>query len=157
MILNMLLHEQRMREHDRQWQREAEQKRILAGLPHHSVIRYLLGCLGRFFEMLGTHMHQLEQSDQPTVGNGTRGVAACRKDRSMNAQICASEQLTRATYLETDVPEMVGLAQCGFTAEEIAALFWLRQWYQMGGSDRMELVRHWEFLKWLVMTGRLVM
>ncbi len=75
----------------------------------------------------------------------------------MNAQICASEQLTRATYLETDVPEMVGLAQCGFTAEEIAALFWLRQWYQMGGSDRMELVRHWEFLKWLVMTGRLVM
>ena len=73
----------------------------------------------------------------------------------MNAQIRASEQLTRVTYLETDAPEMVGLAQCDFTAEEIAALLWLRQWYQTGGSDRMDIVRHWEFLKWLVMTGML--
>jgi len=152
----MFLHEQRIREHDRQRQREAEQERMLAGLPHHSVVRYLLGRLGTFFVTLGTRMQQLEQSDQPTVGNGTRDVAACRKDRSMNAQIRASEQLTRATYLETDAPEMVGLAQCDCTAEEIAALLWIRQWYQTGGSDRMELVRRWEFLKWLVMTGRLV-
>jgi len=28
-------------------------------------------------------------------------------------------------------------------------------WYQSGGSDRMQLVRHWEFLKWLVVTGKL--
>jgi hypothetical protein len=154
-ILNMFLYEQRVHELDRQWQREAEQKRMLAGLPHHSAMRYLLGRLGIFFVMLGTRMQQLEQSDQPTVGNGTRDVAACRKDRSMNAQIRASEQLTRATYLETDAPEMVGLAQCDLTAEEIAALLWLRQWYQMGGSDPMEIVRHWEFLKWLVMTGKL--
>jgi hypothetical protein len=153
----MFLHEQRVRELDRQRQREAEQERMLAGLPHHSVVRYLLGRLGTFFVMLGTRMQQLEQSDQPTVGIGTRDVAACRKDRSMNAQIRASEQLTRATYLETDAPEMVGLAQCDFTSEEIAALLWLRQWYQTGGSDRMQLVRHWEFLKRLVMTGRLVM
>jgi len=33
------------------------------------------------------------------------------------------------------------------------ALLWLRHWYQTGGSDRMPLVRHWEFLKWLVMAG----
>ncbi len=73
----------------------------------------------------------------------------------MNTQIQASEQLTIATHGETDALERDGLAQCGFTAEEIAALLWLRRWYQSGGSDRMEFVRHWEFLKWLVMTGKL--
>ncbi len=71
----------------------------------------------------------------------------------MNTQIKAEEQLTIAG--ETDVPEMDRLAQSGFTAEEITALLWLRRWYQTGGSDRMEIVRHWEFLKWLVVTGRL--
>ncbi len=71
----------------------------------------------------------------------------------MNTQIKAEEQLTIAG--ETDVPEMDRLAQSGFTAEEITALLWLRRWYQTGGSDRMEIVRHWEFLRWLVVTGRL--
>jgi len=28
-------------------------------------------------------------------------------------------------------------------------------WYQSGGSDRMQLVRNFEFLKWLVVTGKL--
>ena len=55
----------------------------------------------------------------------------------------------------TGAPEVNELVQSSFTAEEITALFWLRSWYQSGGSDRMELVRHWEFLKWLVMTGKL--
>jgi hypothetical protein len=73
----------------------------------------------------------------------------------MNRQIQTSEQLTKATYGETDALERDGLAQYGFTAEEMAALLWLRHWYQTGGSDRMEIVRHWEFLKWLVVTGRL--
>lgn len=45
------------------------------------------------------------------------------------------------------------LAACGFTPEEIAALFRLQHWYQTGGSDRMELVRHWAFLKFLVHNG----
>jgi hypothetical protein len=44
-----------------------------------------------------------------------------------------------------------------FSTEEIVALFWLRRWYQTGGSDRMELLRHWEFLKRLVKAGRLEM
>jgi hypothetical protein len=73
----------------------------------------------------------------------------------MNTQIKAEEQLTRAIHGETDVPEMDELAQCGFTDEEVAALLWLRRWYQTGGSDRMEIVRQWEFLKWLVVTGKL--
>jgi len=73
----------------------------------------------------------------------------------MNPYILASEQFAIAPSLETDAPERDRLAECGFTAEEIVALLWIRHWYQSGGSDRMQLVRHWEFLKLLVMSGRL--
>lgn len=47
------------------------------------------------------------------------------------------------------------LARCGFSAEESASLLQLRYRYQTGGSDRFTIVRHWEFLKFLVQTGRL--
>jgi len=77
------------------------------------------------------------------------------KGRAMNTPIQTLEQLTEATHAETGVPEMDELAWCGFTTEESAALLWLRRWYQNGGSDRIEIVRRWEFLKWLVMTGKL--
>ena len=73
----------------------------------------------------------------------------------MNRQVQTSEQLTTATHTGTGASERDELAQYSFTAEESAALFWLRGWYQSGGSDRVELVRRWEFLKWLVMTGKL--
>jgi hypothetical protein len=68
----------------------------------------------------------------------------------MKQPIQAEEELITETYLETDASERERLAQCGFSTEEIVALLWLRHWYQTGGSDRMELLRHWEFLKWLV-------
>ena len=35
------------------------------------------------------------------------------------------------------------------------ALLWLQQGYQAGGSDRVELLRRWEFLKYLILTGQL--
>jgi hypothetical protein len=54
------------------------------------------------------------------------------------------------TSMETEV-----VAQSGFTPEEIAYLRRLRDWYQRGGSDRVELVRHLEFLKFLVKTGKM--
>jgi len=73
----------------------------------------------------------------------------------MNPPIPVEEQLPIATHRETDTPESDELAQCSFTAEESAALLWLRHWYQSGGSDRMESVRHWEFLKWLMMMDKL--
>jgi hypothetical protein len=60
------------------------------------------------------------------------------------------ETQVQATRTETDI-----LAQCGFSAEEIVALLWLRQWYQTGGSDRVQIVRHLEFLKLLVLNGKL--
>jgi hypothetical protein len=43
----------------------------------------------------------------------------------------------------------------GFTQQEITSLLWLWQWYQAGGSDRTNIVRHWEFLRMLVKSGEL--
>jgi hypothetical protein len=51
--------------------------------------------------------------------------------------------------------EAEALAQRGFAQDEIASLLRLRQWYQNGGSDRVSVVRHLEFLKFLVMHGKL--
>jgi hypothetical protein len=73
----------------------------------------------------------------------------------MNQPIQAEEELVTETHLEIDASESEKLVQCGFTTQEIVALFWLRQWYQTGGSDRVPVLRHWEFLKQLVITGRL--
>ncbi len=60
-----------------------------------------------------------------------------------------------ATLMEIAVTEYDELTQHGCTDEEIVCLLWLRQWYQAGGSDRVPLVRHWEFLKFLVGRGRI--
>lgn len=58
---------------------------------------------------------------------------------------------------EPVIPEVDNLARYGFTSEEIVALVWLRQWYQNGGSDRAEIMRHLEFLKLLVQNGKLAL
>jgi hypothetical protein len=73
----------------------------------------------------------------------------------MNQQIQAEDERTMAMRVETDAAERDQLAQCGCSTEEIVALLWLRRWYQTGGSDRIPLVRYWEFLKWLVIAGML--
>jgi hypothetical protein len=73
----------------------------------------------------------------------------------MQIHIPAEEQLAREIPRETIIMESDRLARSGFLSDEIASLLWLRQWYQGGGSDRAQLVRHWEFLKFLVMTGKL--
>ena len=56
---------------------------------------------------------------------------------------------------ETTVTDIEGLDGCGFTTEEIVSLLWLQHWYQTGGSDRVEPLRQWEFLKYLVLNGKL--
>ena len=71
----------------------------------------------------------------------------------MNPQIHSEEQLI--TITETETTEMDTLTQSGFTSDEILSLLWLRQWYQNGGSDRTQVIRHLEFLKLLVLTGRI--
>jgi hypothetical protein len=73
----------------------------------------------------------------------------------MNHQIQAEEERTMAMCVETEAAERDRLAQCGCSTEEIVAFLWLRRWYQAGGSDRMELLRHWEFLKWQIRASML--
>jgi len=70
----------------------------------------------------------------------------------MNPQ---TQPLEMETNTETVTSETDTLIQCGFTTDEIASLLWLRQWYQSGGSDRVEILRHLEFLKLLVVSGKL--
>ncbi|GAC1394018.1 MAG: hypothetical protein NVS4B11_33800 [Ktedonobacteraceae bacterium] len=69
---------------------------------------------------------------------------------------------TRPLELTTDVivdatTETNVLLERGFTSDEIVSLLWLRQWYQNGGSDRVEIVRRLEFLKLLLLNGKIEM
>lgn len=73
----------------------------------------------------------------------------------MNPQIHSEEHLMTTTAVETTTTDMDMLAQQGFTSDEILSILWLRQWYQNGGSDRTEIIRHLEFLKLLVLNGKM--
>lgn len=66
-----------------------------------------------------------------------------------------TQPLEMAANVENTVTETDVLAQTGFDKDEIISLLWLRQWYQNGGSDRIEIVRHLEFLKLLMMNGKI--
>lgn len=72
----------------------------------------------------------------------------------MNSQIHSEEPLMTTT-VETTTTDMDMLAQQGFTSDEILSMLWLRQWYQNGGSDRTEIIRHLEFLKLMVLSGKM--
>ncbi|MBO0778890.1 MAG: hypothetical protein J2P37_08695 [Ktedonobacteraceae bacterium] len=63
--------------------------------------------------------------------------------------------LELAPNLNNAVTETEELTLYGFTQEEVISLLWLRQWYQNGGSDRMEVVRRLEFTRHLVKHGLL--
>jgi len=65
------------------------------------------------------------------------------------------ELLTDTTSVDDVATETKVLAQGGFSEDEIMSLCWLRQWYQHGGSDRVEVVRRLEFLKHLVKHGKI--
>ena len=73
----------------------------------------------------------------------------------MNMDIQTEEQPEMGTQVQATGTETDLLAQCGFSAEEIVSLLLLRQWYQTGGSDRAQIVRHLEFLKLLVLNGKM--
>lgn len=73
----------------------------------------------------------------------------------MNPQIQSERELDMVNNAEIATTETDVLTQSGFTSEEIVSLLWLRQWYQNGGSDRVEVVRHLEFLKLMVMSGKM--
>ena len=73
----------------------------------------------------------------------------------MNPQIQSEKELDIVNNPEIAEIEMDELVKSGFTQDEIVSLFYLRQWYQTGGSDRVEVVRHLEFLKLMVMSGKI--
>ena len=69
---------------------------------------------------------------------------------------------TQPLQLTTDIlvdvaTETNVLTERGFTSDEIVSLLWLRQWYQNGGSDRIEIVRRLEFLKLLILNDKIEM
>jgi hypothetical protein len=73
----------------------------------------------------------------------------------MNTHIDVNKQSEMAAHRETIMIGLEKLIGYGFTPDEIVSLLWLQKWYQAGGSDRIELVRYWEFLQYLVLNGRL--
>jgi len=80
-----------------------------------------------------------------------------RKDMKMSTHIDAKKQDEMTAHTESIEFNGKELANYGFTSAEVASLIWLQKWYQSGGSDRMVLVRHWEFLRLLVLNGKLDM
>jgi hypothetical protein len=76
-------------------------------------------------------------------------VEAWWKDRIMNTRPLEMISSINDTETETDV-----LVQNGFSQDEIISLLWLQQWYQHGGSDRIEVLRHFEFLRLLIVNGK---
>ena len=75
----------------------------------------------------------------------------------MHRHIDGEERLAMDATLQMAGAERDRLVRCGFSREEIAALVFLRQWYQTGGIDRVQIVRHLEFLKLLVLHGKLAL
>ncbi|HYB02076.1 MAG TPA: hypothetical protein VED37_17775 [Ktedonobacteraceae bacterium] len=73
----------------------------------------------------------------------------------MNPQIQSENELTITNTTDMTIAETDTLIQNGFTSDEIVSLIWLRNWYQTGGSDRVEVVRYLEFLKLLVVSGKM--
>jgi len=73
----------------------------------------------------------------------------------MNPQIQSEEHLITATDSDLNASDLIMLVEGDFTPDEVTSLLWLRQWYQNGGSDRTEVIRHLEFLKLLVLNGKM--
>ncbi len=75
----------------------------------------------------------------------------------MNPYMQREAQHELANQAANPLTETMLLTEWDFTAEEIASLLWLRQWYQNGGSDRAVIVRHLEFLRFLVKSGAMAL
>ena len=76
-----------------------------------------------------------------------------KKVTIMNPQIQSEKEFDKVNTANIAITETDTLTENGFTSEEIVSLLYLRQWYQTGGSDRVEVVRRLEFLKLMVMNG----
>ena len=77
------------------------------------------------------------------------------EEKIMTNPLQSEQALSSIHTNETITTEVEELTLQGFTDDEVMSLLWLRQWYQNGGSDRIEVVRRLEFLKQLVLQGRI--
>jgi hypothetical protein len=66
-----------------------------------------------------------------------------------------TQPLEMIAPIDGPITETEPLVENGFSEDEIVSLLWLRQWYQNGGSDRMEVVRHLEFTRFLLKQGKI--
>ena len=73
----------------------------------------------------------------------------------MNPQIQSEKELDITNITDITITETDELLQSGFTSDEVVSLIWLRNWYQTGGSDRVEVLRRLEFLKLMVISGKI--
>jgi hypothetical protein len=73
----------------------------------------------------------------------------------MNPTITLKADIESITLEEAIVPDIDTLTACDFSAEQIVSLLELRQRYQSCGSDRAAVIRHWEFLRLLVASGKM--
>jgi hypothetical protein len=86
------------------------------------------------------------------------------KEQCLSVRVCLmNSYIDNEELSETNTPVLTmetepdSLSRCGFSSDEITALLWLRQWFQTRGSDRVQIVRHLEFFKYLVLNGRLAL
>ena len=73
----------------------------------------------------------------------------------MNPQIQSEKEFDIKNNTDITITETDALLENGFTSDEVVSLIWLRNWYQTGGSDRVEVMRHLEFLKLMVISGKI--
>src|SRR2546422_11345738 len=91
----------------------------------------------------------------PRTARDALDDGAWRKDKKMISHITLTEIRESTRLVETTANDIEALTQCGYSEDEIISLLWLRQYYQSGGSDRAEIVRSLEFLRYLAMSGKL--
>jgi hypothetical protein len=98
-------------------------------------------------------------SDNSEESSGRKQWWNAHYRRRWKETIMNTQPLELDTHVDNIVTETVTetelLAQNGFTQDEIVSVLWLRQWYQNGGSDRVEVIRHLEFVKLLVLNGKI--
>ena len=73
----------------------------------------------------------------------------------MNPQIQSDKELDIVNNADIAISETDALTSNGFTPDEVVSLLWLRNWYQTGGSDRVEVMRYLEFFRLLYVSGRM--
>ena len=98
----------------------------------------------------GVNRPALTAQDKIALDDG-----AWRKDKKMISHTTLTDICESTRLVETPANDIEALTQCGYSEDEIISLLWLRQHSQSGGSDRAAVMRYLEFLRNLVMSGKL--